>query len=95
MTFIYNPVIANPGDSIRANSGRQIGEFTTVGQVDRTTGSLIQATGQNINGNFAAVVAANYLALHGEEANFLNVVGDTYQAIQNDLDRYLLFKPAA
>lgn len=95
MTFIYNPLIANPGDSIRANSGRQIGEFTTVGQVDRTTGSLIQATGQNINGNFAAVVAANYLALHGEEANFLNVVGDTYQAIQNDLDRYLLFKPAA
>lgn len=95
MTFLFNPLIANPGDSIRANSGRQIGEFTVAGQVDRTTGSLIQATGQNINGNFAAVVAANYLALHGEEASFLNIVGDTYQSIQNDLDRYLLYKPAA
>ncbi len=96
MMFVHKAGVSNSSEFIRDTSGRQIGEFVaTTGQVDRTTGSLIQSTAQTVNGNLAAVLAANYMALHGEEGKFLSIVGDTYQAIQNDLDRYLLLKKAA
>ncbi|WPU63376.1 hypothetical protein [Peredibacter starrii] len=63
---------------------RQIGYFKANGAVE---GSALLTSNSVVTTSKAMV--ANYLALHGLEGNFENVVGD--DPFRNNLDRYLVF----
>jgi hypothetical protein len=80
MMLVYNPV----GRATLRTGRRQIGHFKESGSVENsamvTSNSVI---------NLAKAVVGNYMALHGEEANISNVVGDN--PFGSNLDQYLLF----
>lgn len=78
-------LLFNPNGRAQLRTGRrQIGHFKESGSVEN--GALVTS---NSVINLAKAVVANYLALHGEEANIANVVGDN--PFGTMLDQYLLF----
>ncbi len=80
-SLVYNPT-ARPG--IR-DDRRQIGNFGAGGSVDQAA-SPISA---NVT-NLGKAIVANYLALHGKEADLEKVVGDN--PFGADLEKVLAFK---
>ncbi|TNF26272.1 MAG: general secretion pathway protein GspF [Deltaproteobacteria bacterium] len=70
--------------TLRNANQRQIGYFKTNGAVEN--GATVTS---NSVTNLAKAVVANYMALHGEEGNLANVVGDN--PFGTDLNNYLFF----
>lgn len=81
MVLTFRP---NGRASLR-NGTRQIGGFKKGGSVD-----LFAATTANSVVNLNKAFVANYLAIHGNEANLANVVGDN--PFGSELDKYLFFQ---
>ncbi len=78
-------LLFNPGQRAVLRTGRrQIGHFKETGSVENSAG----VTSNSVI-NLAKAVVANYMALHGEEANISSVVGDN--PFGANLDQYLLF----
>lgn len=63
---------------------RQVGHFKNSGAVENAA-----TPSSNSVTNLSKLITANYLALHGEEANLASVVGDN--PFGNDLNNYLIF----
>lgn len=99
-SLVYRHNASSRADILRTGTAnldtakRQVGSMTDVNNpsVSTSDGSLIAGVGQVVSGNLAAVLTANYMALHGQEAQLLSVVGSNYQSIADDLEKYLLFK---
>lgn len=78
-------LLFNPDGRAQLRTGRrQIGHFKETGSVEN--GAMVTS---NSVVNLAKAVVANYMSLHGEEANIANVVGDN--PFGANLDQYLLF----
>ena len=78
-------VYRHAGRATLRNGTRQIGHFKTSGSVENSA-----TPASNSSANLSKLIVANYLALHGEEGNLANVVGDN--PFGNNLSQYLLFQ---
>ncbi len=69
--FVYSPAIASAGLMRNGNASQQLGYFKADGAVD--TGSSPYA---NSVTTLSELCILNYMALHGEQGNFANVLGN-------------------
>ncbi|MCR9206129.1 MAG: hypothetical protein NXH75_16215 [Halobacteriovoraceae bacterium] len=74
------------GRATLRNGIRQIGYYKESGGVENTANPASNSTT-----NLSKLITANFLALHGEEGNLTNVVGDN--PFGNNLGNYLIFQP--
>lgn len=74
------------GRATLRNGTRQIGYFKESGGVENTA-----TPASNSSTNLSKLITANYLALHGEEGQLANVVGDN--PFGANLANYLIFQP--
>lgn len=77
-------VYRHAGRATLRTGKRQVGHFKDNGSVEKTA-----MPSSNSVTNLAKLITANYMALHGEEPNLANVVGDN--PFGADLDKYLIF----
>ena len=84
--FVYSPAIASAGLMRNGNASQQLGSYRNDGTID--TGSTPFA---NSVIQLSEVAVLNYMALHGEQGNFGNVLGAPGLGTGPAVDPYIAF----
>lgn len=88
--FVYSPNIASAGLMRNGNASQQMGAFKDDGAIDTNSSPFANSVT-----TLAEMVVLNFMALHGEQGNFGNVLSNQTLGAGPALDPYIAFNQIA